>query len=298
MEKKTPPFKHVFLIFLLAIQNIVFSQPTDRLYQITERIFKTEGRAKLKVYIFQPSQRTETEKLPAIAFFHGGAWVGGHAWQFKPQCGYLAERGIVALTFEYRVRKKFGATPFESVADVKSAIRWIRENADELGIDIHRIVASGGSSGGHLAACTATIQDADEENEEEGINSAPDALVLFNPVLDVPEVIPQLPKKTRNILKGHEKEISPIHHVVEGLPPTIIFHGTADSSVPFHQATSFCEKMKQSGNLCELIPFEGREHGFFNYFKGENPDFFLTMKETVRFLESIGIIKDGQESQP
>ncbi|MEZ5000896.1 MAG: dienelactone hydrolase family protein, partial [Bacteroidales bacterium] len=80
-----------------------------------------------------------------------------------------------------------------------------------------------------------------------------------------------------------------------GAPPTIIFHGTADRSIPFGQATRFCEEMHKYGNRCEVVPFEGRGHGFFNFEKGENPDFDVTMAATVNFLASLGFIKGDSE---
>ena len=88
-------------------------------------------------------------------------------------------------------------------------------------------------------------------------------------------------------------EISPIHHVISGAPPTLIFHGTNDGNVPFQQAIKFCEIMKKQGNRCEVVPYEGRGHGFFNYYNGENPDFFATIKETENILISIGYLKAG-----
>jgi hypothetical protein len=50
--------------------------------------------------------------------------------------------------------------------------------------------------------------------------------------------------------------------------------------------------MKKYGNHCEVVPYEGRGHGFFNYDKGTNTDFISTMENTVKFLTSIGYIKD------
>jgi dipeptidyl aminopeptidase/acylaminoacyl peptidase len=142
-----------------------------------------------------------------------------------------------------------------------------------------------------MAACSALVNNFDEKNEDLGISSAPNALILFNAVLDVPEIVHVLPKKVVRVLKDRATEISPIHNVSACAPPTIIFHGTSDGNVPFHQATIFCEEMKKYGNHCEVVPYEGRGHGFFNYDKGTNPDFISTMENTVKFLASIGYIK-------
>lgn len=284
-------FKYIFLYVISTFTLITYSQVSSDQSVMLEIVYKTIGLTKLKLYIYQPSERNNLEKLPAIVFFHGGAWAGGHAWQFIPQCKYLDERGMVAISVEYRVRKRQGATPFECVADAKSAIRWVRAHASEYHIYENRIAAGGGSAGGHMAACTALIKDLDEKDEDMNVSSVPNALVLFNAVFNVPEILPQHPKKVRKILDKRVTEISPIHHVYKGAPPTIIFHGTADSNVPFHQATLFCEEMKKYGNYCEVVPYEGRDHGFFNYDKGTNPDFLSTMENTVKFLTSIGYLK-------
>jgi acetyl esterase len=284
--------KYLFLVLINILPCRIYSQVQNDPPKVEARIYKTVGLTTLKLFIFQPSVRKDGERLPAIVFFFGGGWQQGDADQFIPQCKYFAERGMVAITADYRVKNRQGVMPFECVADAKSAIRWIRTHADELGIDGNRIAAGGGSAGGHLAACTGLIKDFDEIKEDLSISSVPNALVLFNPVLDVPEIVYQLPKEIEKALEGRATEISPIHHVSTGAPPTIIFHGTADATVPFHQAIRFSEEMNKYGNRCEIVPFEGLMHGFFNYNNGENPAFFSTMEKSDKFLISIGYLKE------
>jgi acetyl esterase/lipase len=255
-------------------------------------IYKIIGSIELKVYIYRPVGFKKNDKLPAIIFFFGGGFDGGKVTQFVPQCKYLAERGLVAMVADYRVKSRHDVTPFECVADAKSAIRWLRIHANELGVDRNRIVASGGSSGGHIAICAALIKDFDEKNEDLSVSSVPNALVLFNPPLNMVESI-KTPKTLFKDKSERVREISPVHHISAGTPPIIIFHGTKDSSVPFQQAVIFCEEMKKYGNHCELVPFEERNHGFFNFYDGDNPDFFATMDYTVKFLISIGYLKEA-----
>jgi acetyl esterase/lipase len=194
---------------------------------------------------------------------------------------------MVAISAEYRVKSRHGTTPFECVADGKSAVRYLRQHADELGIDPDRLVAAGGSAGGHVAACTATIPGYDEEGEDISISSRPNALVLFNPVVDTTKL-----GYGANRFDGDPTVLSPVHHVTAGLPPTIIFHGTADTTVPFENVERFSEKMHAAGNDCTLVPFQNKKHGFFN--DGRDPDnrsYNETVAQMDAFLRTRGFLE-------
>jgi len=245
-------------------------------------VYKTIGTTKLEMHLFVPGKNISRS---AIVFFFGGGWTGGTPSQFYPQCKYFASNGILAISAEYRIMGKHNTTPFESIKDAKSAIRWIRAHASELVISPDKIVASGGSAGGHIAACTALIQGMDEEGEDLKVSSVPNSLVLFNPVIDTTDKGYGSDK-----LKGKETEISPVHHVVKGLPPTLIFHGTADNTVPFENVERFKRLMDEAGNTCELMPFEGKCHGFFNHRRAGNADFEKTMEMACGFLVRTGLM--------
>jgi acetyl esterase/lipase len=294
MKKAIWVLKSLKLLTLCAISvlpNEIYARTSGDKARMESHIYKTRGLTGLKLYVYQPSHRESGKKLPAIIFFHGGGLKERYTWEFEPQSKYLSERGMVAVLATYRV-KRSGRTQFESIADTKSAIRWIREHADKLGIDENRIAAGGGSSGAYLAACAALIKDLDEKKEDLSISSIPNALVLFNPRLVLPAIgAPPLSKKNIRYLNGRAiEEISPFHNIDKGAPPTIIFQGTADKSVSIQEPQQFCEKMKNYGNSCEVVLYEGREHGFFHYFHGNNPDFLSTMETMVLFLNKLGYI--------
>jgi acetyl esterase/lipase/lysophospholipase L1-like esterase len=252
-------------------------------------VYKTIGDVQLKLHIFEPQDRQTKEPIPAIVFFFGGGWTGGTPTQFYHQSDYLASRGMMAICAEYRVRSRHGTTPFECVADGKSAIRWIRANADKLGVNPDKIAAGGGSAGGHVAACTGVINGLDEENENSNISSKPNALVLYNPAVDLMEFAKKRPSDERF---KRAKEISPLQHITKADPPCIIFHGTADSTVPFDSVERFNTAMKKVGNVCRLVPFEGKGHGFFNYGRDkDNSSFNKTIDETDKFLTSLSFLK-------
>ena len=115
-------------------------------------IYKRIGDVELPVHIFAPANHRPGDRSPAIVFFFGGGWQSGSPAQFQHHCEYLASRGMVAMTAEYRVLSRHGVKAVECFRDAKSALRWVRGNAERLGIDPARVAAGGGSAGGHLAA--------------------------------------------------------------------------------------------------------------------------------------------------
>jgi len=252
-------------------------------------VYKSIGEVELKLHIFEPRERDAKELSPAIVFFFGGGWTRGNPKQFYHQCDHFASRGMVAISAEYRVNNRHGTSAFECVADGKSAIRWVRAEAARLGVDPNKIVAGGGSAGGHVAACTAIIEGLEEKNEDMKISSKPNALVLFNPAVDI---VSLKHRRVAERFKKRRKELSPLHHVKEGVPACIIFHGTADKTVPFESVERFCKVMKEAGNDCRLVRFEGKGHGFFNYGRDEdNNSFNETICAADEFLCSLGYLK-------
>lgn len=244
----------------------------------------------LKLHVFKPEGWKATDKRPAIVFFFGGGWVGGSPTQFYQQAEALSKRGMVAFSAEYRVSSRNKTTPLECVKDAKSAIRWVREHAADLGVDPDKIVAAGGSAGGHIAACTGVIENHEEAGENLKVSSVPNALILFNPVLDTTAT----GYGAKNFKPGQKTQLSPCHHVRKIIVPTIVFHGTADMTVPFENSERFTRLMKDSGNDCVLVPFEGKDHGFFNgtFFrpKSDGKDYDLTMQRSIEFLTTNGYL--------
>jgi acetyl esterase/lipase len=182
------------------------------------------------------------------------------------------------------------------VADAKSALRWIRANAAKLGIDPQRIAAAGGSAGGHLAAAIATLPGLDDPNDDKRVSCVPAALVLFNPALvlapaDRADLSGFLSKATAERFGCEPADISPLHHVKVGQPPTIIFHGQADTTVPYSSAELFTARMKAAGNRCELIGAEGQQHGYFNFGRAGNKYALETLAAADQFLASLGWLK-------
>lgn len=248
-------------------------------------VYKVVGPDTLKLHVFTPAVDTAGAPRPAIVFFFGGGWVSGNPKQFYPHAAYFASRGMLAIAAEYRIKNLHNTTPYESVADAKSAIRWVRMHADSLHVDPDKIVAAGGSAGGHIAATTGVINGHEDGADNLSISSRPAAMILFNPVLDLS------PVKWHDRFNGQDPlSISPIHQLDAAHPPTLVFHGTADKTVPFSQARSFCTAMSHTGSTCRLMQFDGMDHGFFNRGRLGNKPYVATVRAADEFLIELGIL--------
>ncbi len=256
----------------------------------TAEVYKQIGDDVLKIHIFQPADKSAAPK-PAVVFFFGGGWRNGKPTQFEQHCRYLASRGMVAMTADYRVSTKHGTTAKACVEDGKSALRWIRKNAKRLNIDPKRVAAGGGSAGGHVAACAGIIKGFEAESEDHSISSIPNALVLFNPAVTLAEFESSepIPKERAGNLKermGTDPiNLSPGHHARKGLPPTIMFFGTEDFLL--EGAKFFDNNMVKAGNRCEMKLYDDYAHGFFNFGKHKNKPFTQTLQAADEFLVSL-----------
>jgi len=280
----TARYQWLAILLLLAIHTQTAS--ADVAKPDREIVYKTIGETTLRLHVFFPPDHQTGDKRAGIVFFFGGGWVGGSPGQFYPHCQYLASRGMVAVSAEYRVKSKHGTSPYECVTDGKSAVRWLRQHAGEFGIDPQRIAAGGGSAGGHVAAATATLKGFDEPGENLKIAARPNALVLFNPVFDNgPEGY------GHDRVKDRWKEFSPLHNISPAAPPTIVFLGSSDKLIPVSTAQEYRKRMIDAGSRCDLHVYEGQPHGFFNYRDGKNPYYNTTVFEADKFLASLGYIQ-------
>ncbi len=269
------------------------SLPIDRnrelLKTAREEVYKSINGVELSVYIWgpDPSQAPSFPKSVAAFFFSSG-WDNGQISQFAPHCVYFASRGMVTMAFEYRLHSKHGTGPHEVMADVRSALRWIRMNAVEMGINPGKIVGVGGSGGAHAISSAAILDSTyDELGEPTEISPAPNALALFNPILDTSKHgfgMDRFPNA------GAAKAANLIRAIRPGFPPMLVMHGTADRVVPFAGSYEFAKKSSKKKNFCRLIEFEGQGHGFFNF----NLSFEMyeaTLMSMDEFLVELGFIE-------
>ncbi len=173
-------------------------------------------------------------------------------------------------------------TPDKCVEDARSAVRWVRANAAELGIDPQKLITAGGSAGGHLAACEIIPESVETEGADLSISTNPQAMVLYNPVLSF------MHGGLVDRINGNEEiaeKISPILHVQPDTAPSIVMFGTNDRLIALGDL--WWTKAKQIGCRADKYTAEGEQHGFFN----RSPWMERTTIAADEFLASLGYLE-------
>jgi acetyl esterase len=259
-------------------------------------VFKTTPQTELQIHVHFPHDWRATDHRPAIVFFFGGGLLDGTVEQFARQAVYLTGRGMVVARADYRLIPKHGVTADRCVADAKSAVRWMRSHAAELGVDPNRIASGGGSAGGFLAAATGILPGLDEPDEDATVSSRPNLLVLYNPAFgiysetnaDFSGAGDELGAMLRLGLAptaALAQQLNVTAHLTSDAPPMWVWFGTEDYILQLSQG--FLERARSLGCNLELLLTEGCDHAFYN-------DYMLYYRETlvdlVRFLESRGYL--------
>lgn len=244
-------------------------------------VYKQAGDRALEMHVFEPEGYRAGDRRACFLTIHGGGWAGGAPPRMYPFAAHYARQGLVGISLQYRLyNPKTGVSVFDCVKDVRTAMRHLRDQAGELGIDPAKIIVSGGSAGGHLAAATALFDEVNEAGEQGEVTPA--ALVLLFPVIDTSAAGYGQAK-----IGERWRELSPLHQVRPGLPPTLVFHGTGDTVTPFAGAKAFHEAMRQAGNTCELDVNKGGVHGYLMFDKALFDD---TLRKADAFLRSQGLL--------
>jgi acetyl esterase/lipase len=244
---------------LEAAQDTASEQPSNIMYR------EVNGQ-QLSAHVFRPPMRGEGEKFDAVLLFHGGGWnAGTPEWSFDTARRF-ADWGMVAIAIEYRLSGG-DVTPIEAFEDVCESIRWVRNNAADLGLS-GRVVGYGVSAGGHLVAASGTVGCPDSEIE--GDRSAPDALLLWSPALDV-----ATDGWFARMLQGRVavSDYSPAERVTRTTPPTSIVIGAEDTLTPLSGARRYCNRLVSLGGVCELNVYERVGHLLTRNLANQEGDF-------------------------
>ncbi len=278
MINKTNAF--FFVLMFACFSNMlaaVEDAPAGKEYTYKQ----TKGEPQVMEIYFPEDHDPDKEKLPCLLLFHGGGWGNGDLRTFRYDCHYFASRGIVAATANYYMYSKEARTKLPEdvsrkaacVTDAKSAIRWIKQHADELGVDPQKIIVGGGSAGGHISILSTICPANDDPRDPLQLDTSVAAYVLFNPALS----------------PGDEAypDIYAMAHLSADFAPAVVFFGTEDRWKPGWDAAQAKLTALGAGDRIHLFLAEGEEHAFFN----KQPWKDLTIIEADRFLSSLGFLE-------
>jgi acetyl esterase len=245
-----------------------------------EYVYKTSAgkERKMEIY-FPPNHDPSKSKVPGLILFHGGGWGGGTLNQFRFACAYFASRGLVCATVEYQMLDKKGIEKLPAgesrkrvcITDAKSAIRWFKQHAGELGIDPARVITGGGSAGGHISSLATMNPGLNDPADPKDIDTSVVAYLWFNPAFATDD--------------HKDPEIDILTHLKADLPPAIVFFGDHDTwKKGWDDAYA---KWKSLGTKSiDLRIAQGQGHGFFN----TEPWRSVTLIAADEFLVKLGLL--------
>lgn len=237
-------------------------------------------RIEMEIYFpadWDPARRS----YPGIILFHGGGWGNGSLAAFRYQCQYFASRGLIAATSNYTLVKSKDYTGEGSrkricITDAKSAIRWMKSQAKELGLDPDRLIAGGGSAGGHVSMLATHNPVLNDPGDPTKVDTTVAAYVLFNPAFAP--------------VDEKDPEVNMLQHLNPNMPPSIAFFGTEDKWKSGWDAVQ--QKLESMGtDQIDLQLAPGAAHAFFN----QQPWKDLTLIAADEFLADLGFLSGPPE---
>lgn len=275
---------YYLIIVLFVFSSTVFAKkksieviPEGKVY-----IYKKQKDQSREIEIYFPKNHDVfKKKVPGIIMFHGGGWGGGHRRQFRHLCHYFSNRGIVAATVTYKLAEKSNKENISRkrvcITDAKSAIRWYKENASKLGIDPKRIIAGGGSAGGHISLLATINSGLNDPADSKEYDTNVVAYLLFNPALGKADV--------------KDPEVDFMKHLNAKFSPAIVFFGNKDKWLEGWDPAY--KKMKDLGiQNVQYWSAKGQGHSFFN----KQPWKDITVLAADRFLTKLGYV-EGQPKE-
>lgn len=219
--------------------------------------------------LYFPATIPKNERLPVVVVIHGGGFNDGD--KARPReisfATNLVANGYVVMSINYKLRRRQGEVTWpQPVLDAKTAVRWLRKNADALGIDPERIGAMGGSAGGNLSAMLALTGPGDGFDASEPcgeFSSRVSCGVDFYgavKLLDYHDM--KMFARTRAEAPELYEKASPVNYASAGDAPMLIVHGTKDETVPLSQSEALAAALKKAGVEHELVVVPGAPHTF------------------------------------
>jgi len=248
--------------------------------QMDTMVYSTATGKELQLDLYHPWNTEAGVKYPAIVFVQGSAWTTPGRNYEIPQLSALSRRGYVVASISHRDTSK--GDPFPAfLVDTKTAIRFLRTNADKFGIIPDRIAIWGTSSGGNTSLLTGlTIDDPAFRTKEYGdVSDTVKSVVACFPPTDLYKLFEALKDsmpqeqadmtmlayfgtKDRDKARIEMDKYSPslLIDQAKDYPPMLVLHGNADPLVPFAQGREFAELMDAAGKEIEFVEVDKAVH--------------------------------------
>jgi len=236
-----------------------FASPSAGLEPDASISYKSVDGRSLRMLVFNPEGERDEVKLPSVILIHGGGWTSGSPdlELYKREARSFNSFGLRVFSVQYRLVENGAGSVESCVRDVRSAMRYLKAHACELGVDSGKIVACGGSAGAHLSFAEELFNSINEPGEDLSVSTEPAAIVAFYPVIDTSQE-----GYGQEILGSSWREFSPLHNVKPGMPPVLILHAKDDAIAPYLGSVKFKAAMDAAGGSCELVSYESGGHGF------------------------------------
>jgi len=213
-----------------------------------------------KADFYLPETIPPGKKLPVVLIIHGGGWTGGDKGAAREQNigNTLATNGYAGLSINYKLGTKgnAGVAWPQNIHDCKTAVRWLRVNADKYHLDGDHIGVIGGSAGGHLAALLGVT------GPDDGLEPAEPYGKISTKVNCVVDLYGPIHMNTGPITDQSNPKTSVLTYLDKNDPPFLLLHGTADTTVSIERSRELAAALKKAGITQELIEIEGAPHTF------------------------------------
>ena len=254
-----------------AMGKAYTAEMPNPVFRLSNLVFLPEGRPQ-RLDLYVRYARDLKVRRPGVLFIHGGGFTGGDKAEYRSASvsADLARAGYVVVSCNYVLgpKDKPGVWP-RNIADCRDAVRWMRANADALGLDPDRIAVAGGSAGGYLALMVGLSDD----KTGPGGDPAAKHSAKVSAVIDFYGVV-NFSKHGKGQVPGvsaaEQAAYLPENQCDPQDPPVLILHGTADTTVDIAQSDAMAKALRAAKVSHEYVVVEGAPHTFDLHPKGKS----------------------------
>jgi len=229
-------------------------------------VYSEADGATQRLDVYEPTAPRPAGGRPAVVAVHGGGWRGGGRRDYGRTLAGLAAKGLAVFVVDYRLSRPGSSSWPGNRDDVRRAVRWVRRNAKEFGVDADRVALLGASAGGHLALLAgldaAAPGDPGRVRAVVDFYGPTDLAALADPGSPARESVVMMLGGPPGSVPSRYSAASPLGRVGPGSPPVLILHGDADALIPPSQSRRLAAALASAGVAHRLVVLGGARHGF------------------------------------